>query len=180
MPVPFQASCCVATPQFHTYRQQPIHWPSFLAQGTAPSPFYERFVAQTRVEEGTKQIVSLRQQLQTLPVAERTEHLMQYLQRLTAKILGLAADQSINPAQGLVELGLDSLMSIELKNRITRDLGISIPMAELIDTSLQKLTNLLAAEWALRTMAPPPTTASLSPSADPAAEEAMIMEEMTI
>ena len=158
---------------------QPIHWPSFLAHITAPSPFYERFVAQTRVAEVTELTVNLRQQLQTLPVAERTAHLMQYLQKLTAKILGFTANERINPAQGLIELGLDSLMSIELKNRIMRDLGISIPMADLIDISIEKLTNLLAAEWTLRTLAHTPTTAPLATSAGPAAGEA-IMEEMTI
>jgi len=49
-----------------------------------------------------------------------------------AKIMGMSAE-SIDPAQALGSLGLDSLMAIELKNTIESKLNIELPISRFVD-----------------------------------------------
>jgi acyl carrier protein len=46
--------------------------------------------------------------------------LEQQLQRLAARILGLETGTRVDPGQALHELGLDSLMAVELRNAISQ------------------------------------------------------------
>jgi myxalamid-type polyketide synthase MxaB len=48
-----------------------------------------------------------------------------------ARVLGLAPSQ-LDIQQPLTNLGLDSLMAVELKNRISADLGINVPMVKFL------------------------------------------------
>ncbi|MDA0565644.1 amino acid adenylation domain-containing protein [Streptomonospora sp. S1-112] len=55
------------------------------------------------------------------PPRERRRLLADHLRRELSLVLGVAED--IDPAQGFVSLGLDSVASIELRNRVQRKLG---------------------------------------------------------
>jgi NADPH:quinone reductase-like Zn-dependent oxidoreductase/SAM-dependent methyltransferase/acyl carrier protein len=55
-----------------------------------------------------------------VPATRRGPMLEQQLQRLAARILGLEAGTRVDPAQALNELGLDSLMAVELRNAISQ------------------------------------------------------------
>lgn len=68
----------------------------------------------------------------TAPESERLPMLQSYLARQTAKILGYSAD-NLDREQSISTLGLDSLMAVELKNRIETDLGVVVPMVHLIE-----------------------------------------------
>ena len=59
--------------------------------------------------------------------AERRQLLQTHLAELVARVLGLATAQ-LDVRQPLSNLGLDSLMAVELKNRIAVDLGVNVPM----------------------------------------------------
>jgi acyl transferase domain-containing protein/acyl carrier protein len=59
--------------------------------------------------------------------AERRRLLQSYLTELVARVLGLSASK-LDVQQPLSNLGLDSLMAVELKNRIAVDLGVNVPM----------------------------------------------------
>jgi acyl carrier protein len=48
-----------------------------------------------------------------------------------ARVLGLAASK-LDPQQPLSNLGLDSLMAVELKNRIAVDLGVKVPVVKFL------------------------------------------------
>ncbi|MEM8604375.1 MAG: beta-ketoacyl synthase N-terminal-like domain-containing protein, partial [Cyanobacteria bacterium P01_H01_bin.121] len=67
------------------------------------------------------------QQFEALPVSERSPFLRQTLQQETAQILGLAAGQLPDPQVGFFELGMDSLMAVQLQSRLAKLLGFQLP-----------------------------------------------------
>ncbi len=72
--------------------------------------------------------------------SERKDILTNYLQHTVGKILGLS---SINPEVGFFDAGMDSLMAVELRNRLQTDIGSlgTIPSTLGFDyPSVQKLT----------------------------------------
>lgn len=64
--------------------------------------------------------------------AERHQLLQSYLSEQVARVLGLSASK-LDVQQPLSNLGLDSLMAVELKNRIAVDLGVNIPMVKFLE-----------------------------------------------
>jgi acyl carrier protein len=59
--------------------------------------------------------------------AQRLQLLQSYLGEQVARVLGLSVSK-VDVQQPLSNLGLDSLMAVELKNRIAVDLGVNVPM----------------------------------------------------
>ena len=63
--------------------------------------------------------------------AQRAQLLQSYVSEQVARVLGLSASQ-LDIQQPLTNLGLDSLMAVELKNRISADLGVNVPMVKFL------------------------------------------------
>jgi NAD(P)-dependent dehydrogenase (short-subunit alcohol dehydrogenase family) len=63
--------------------------------------------------------------------AERAQLLQSYVNEQVARVLGLSPSQ-LDIQQPLTNLGLDSLMAVELKNRIAADLGVNVPMVKFL------------------------------------------------
>ena len=63
--------------------------------------------------------------------AARHQILRSYLSEQVARVLGLSASR-LDVEQPLSNLGLDSLMAVELKNRIAVDLGVNVPMVKFL------------------------------------------------
>nr|WP_264319184.1 SDR family NAD(P)-dependent oxidoreductase [Acidithiobacillus montserratensis] len=68
----------------------------------------------------------LRQQLQSLPPAEAEQLLVESVRREVAQILRLPLDKVL-PDQSLSQLGLDSLMGVELALALEERIGIKLP-----------------------------------------------------
>jgi acyl carrier protein len=64
--------------------------------------------------------------LRALPPLERRERLERHLREQVGLVLRLAADR-IDAAAPLKELGVNSLMSLELRNRLEATLGVTLP-----------------------------------------------------
>jgi NAD(P)-dependent dehydrogenase (short-subunit alcohol dehydrogenase family)/acyl carrier protein len=82
--------------------------------------------------------------------AERRQLLQSYLTELVARVLGLSASK-LDIQQPLSNLGLDSLMAVELKNRIAVDLGVNVPMVTFllgpsVEQAMPQLLHLLTSE----------------------------------
>ncbi|UUU45067.1 acyltransferase domain-containing protein (plasmid) [Streptomyces sp. NBC_00162] len=69
----------------------------------------------------------LREQLTALPEGERLPRLAQLVQREAAVVLGASGTAGVGAQQVLKELGMDSLMAVELRRRLSAETGISLP-----------------------------------------------------
>ncbi|MFB7958363.1 type I polyketide synthase, partial [Streptomyces sp. NPDC056045] len=69
----------------------------------------------------------LREQLAALPEAERSAWLIRLVQREAAVVLGVSDADGIGAQQVLKELGIDSLMAVELRRRLSAETGLTLP-----------------------------------------------------
>ncbi|MFE6849068.1 SDR family NAD(P)-dependent oxidoreductase, partial [Streptomyces sp. NPDC057686] len=69
----------------------------------------------------------LREQLAAQPEAERLPSVIRLVQREAAVVLGVASAEGIGAQQVLKELGIDSLMAVELRRRLSSETGVTLP-----------------------------------------------------
>lgn len=82
--------------------------------------------------------------LRALSDVEQLSVLSDFLTESLSQLLGIAA-RDIDPDKPIVQLGFDSLMAVELRNRLESELGISVPFADILEgPSLGELTTQLA------------------------------------
>ncbi|NEP51000.1 MAG: SDR family NAD(P)-dependent oxidoreductase, partial [Moorea sp. SIO3C2] len=90
---------------------------------------------------------SLELQLERIPESARRDALTCHVRELVAKTLGLKEPKTIELAQRLFDLGLDSLMAIELRSYLQRSLGCNLRSTLLFDyPTLEALVDYLAVE----------------------------------
>jgi acyl carrier protein len=112
----------------------PLDWESWQKQYPAftRSPFLSK-ILQPAVESAAATRPRIeRSALLAAPEADRLPMLQSYLTKQTSAILGFTGE-NLDPTQSTSSLGLDSLMAVELKNRIEADLGVVIPMVQLLE-----------------------------------------------
>ena len=151
----------------------PINWPRFLRSFPVDSspPLFSDIARRMKDEQPTAKRLELLHQLQEASIEERHSLIMAYIQAGVAKALGFSISE-LDVHQPLNNMGLDSLMAIELRNRMMAELGVDIPMEKFIEgPSIAQMTDLLIEQLALANiiLAEP---ASAEPSED--------MEEITI
>ncbi|MFE2765947.1 type I polyketide synthase [Streptomyces albidoflavus] len=69
----------------------------------------------------------LREQLLALPEDQRLPHLSQLVRREAATVLGLPPADGVGADQVLKDLGMDSLMAVELRRRLSAETGLTLP-----------------------------------------------------
>jgi acyl carrier protein len=98
----------------------------------------------------------------TLLAAEPAERSRLLQTELVARVLGLPVS-GLDVRQPLSNLGLDSLMAVELKNRIAVDLGVNVPMVTFlsgpsVEQAAAQLLHLLTSEASTFSVTPSATT----------------------
>ncbi|GAA4432145.1 aminotransferase class I/II-fold pyridoxal phosphate-dependent enzyme [Bremerella cremea] len=126
----------------------PVEWNKFLKQfGRNKHPRLLDELAKIHRQERTAATAvggSLRDRLQSADEEKRASMISDYVADQAAKTLGIAASQ-IDRAKPLAEMGLDSLMGIELKNAIEAELDVDIPVEEFSqDTTVTSLATAVA------------------------------------
>jgi myxalamid-type polyketide synthase MxaB len=105
--------------------------------GAASSPFFAEMArslgTMKPAAEGKEGGVT-REALLNAQRSERTDLLQRYLNNLLARVLGFdkTALSRLDPNQPIYRFGIDSLMALEVKSRIEADLGIVIPIVNLL------------------------------------------------
>ncbi|HLU25285.1 MAG TPA: SDR family NAD(P)-dependent oxidoreductase, partial [Longimicrobiales bacterium] len=113
----------------------PIDWGRRLERGDAPR-FFSLVATESQRADGGRigpsdegaGRVGLKERLRDMPPARRAGELREFVRRQAAKVLGLASADRIDPRQPLQELGLDSLMVVELRNLLGSGLEVSRPL----------------------------------------------------
>lgn len=94
----------------------------------------------------------MREKLLAAPPEERSEMLESYIQEQVAKVLRIPPSR-LDREKSLMNTGLDSLMALELKNRIESNLAIDLPVTNLIkgpsikELAAQLLDQLTVSSW---------------------------------
>jgi acyl transferase domain-containing protein/NADPH:quinone reductase-like Zn-dependent oxidoreductase/acyl carrier protein len=112
----------------------PIDWAKFPS-ARLQHPFFTAFQHQANRPDPTRDRPgpNVWSQLSQVPGRNRTAQLITYLQTEVGKVLGLSAAQLPRPRDGFFDMGMDSLMMIELRNRLETALGQSIPNTVLFE-----------------------------------------------
>ncbi len=143
-----------------------VDWRRFLPAFTAarPAPLFEALVPATpRATEPAAPTGTLGQRLAGLDAAARTAELLRTVREHISAVAGHADAAGIDPERPLQELGFDSLMSVELRNRLATAAGTRLPATLVFDhPTAASLAARLERECAAPTE---PVTATHTPTA---------------
>jgi hypothetical protein len=93
---------------------------------------------------------SLFEQLSAAPEKATYERLLAYLRECVSAALRMGSEE-VALDVSLVQLGLDSLMAVEVRNRVERALGPLLPLARYLDGSnVETLTRAMLGELQVR------------------------------
>ena len=131
----------------------PVRWDVFLKGAVTPSPFLSELgallaSAPSRPAAGTHPAPNVIQaELVAAAPAGRHELLLTFVAEHVARVTGAPDWREIDPRQPLNELGLDSLMAVDLRNRLGAGLGVgrTLPATLVFDhPTVEALVNYLA------------------------------------
>ncbi len=96
------------------------------------SPFHERvFATAVEAEEGGSRTGDWRARIDAVAPEEREAVIVQALQDVVGSVLRVKPE-SLRPDQPLTDLGLDSLMGVEIENLIEGSIGVTLPPTSLM------------------------------------------------
>ncbi len=112
----------------------PVDWSKFFAHFSAEaSPTLLSQIAHETCSQVETELLSasqqseLLEQLKTAPAKQRQAILIAHIQKDVATVLGRDLSQILDPQLGFFEMGMDSLMTLDLKNRLQSSLGHPLP-----------------------------------------------------
>ncbi len=126
-----------------------VDWNTFkpVLEVRAQRPLLEHLGAQTEAQEQSASKSELLQRLEEAVPSEREEILSSFVAEQAAKVLGLDLSQGLDPQKPLAEMGLDSLMAVELRNALGLAMGKTLPPTLLFDhPTLEALVKYLREE----------------------------------
>ena len=130
-----------------------IDWPVYLGACSifGVPPFLREFVSAglsraARVQAAAPS-ANGRAEIEAAPVARRSALISALVTRIAAGVIGFAADRQIDARTPLRDLGLDSLMAVDLRNQLGRVLGHRFPATLLFDyPAIGVLAEMIGAE----------------------------------
>lgn len=138
-----------------------IDWATFFRQGAFRNDW--RFLAelavaqQTGAGEAPARLHQFLEELRQSPAARQKEMLLQHVQQQAVQVLGFGPSRRLEPHKRLFEVGMDSLMAVELQNRLQESLDMRLSKTLVFDyPTVQFLADFLATQLLETEEAPPP------------------------
>jgi myxalamid-type polyketide synthase MxaB len=130
-----------------------VRWDVFTNRWPSPDSlnYYSALVGQSR-GAALAPTDNFSETLRSAPQPVRRQLLEQHIHEAVRQVLGLSASYEIKNNEAWTTLGVDSLMMVEIKNRLERSLRLTLPVELLLrDVSIRSV-----AEFALGKLAAPP------------------------
>jgi acyl transferase domain-containing protein len=128
----------------------PIDWQRYLArvERGAPPAFFTAVAgleqAAPKVAAGIQLASDLRSRIKSAPGARRRQMLAAFVRERALRALGVDPGRAVDPRTPLGELGLDSLLAVELRNTLGTAVGSTLPATLLFDyPTIDTLTDYL-------------------------------------
>ncbi|MBW4721551.1 acyltransferase domain-containing protein [Saccharothrix sp. SC076] len=140
-----------------------VDWPAYT-RAFGARPLVRDLVAPHREAEEADPFAGLAD----LPEAERGRRVLDVVRRRVAAVLGHSGIDAVPPGSGFLELGMDSLTVVELRNQLAATTGIRLPARIVLDTRTPEGL----ADWLLAVAlgsTPPPPERSDAPRLVPLA-----------
>jgi NAD(P)-dependent dehydrogenase (short-subunit alcohol dehydrogenase family) len=147
----------------------PIDWAQFLSHlpDGADRGYFSLLASASKPRVAVAARTSSLERLKAAPAGQRRDALAEELAARARHVIGLGDETTIAPSAPLRELGLDSLMAVELRNVLVRLGGQSLPATLLFDyPHLEVLTSHLYRAWGLDFDAISDQSAAISAPAD--------------
>src|SRR5262249_6364840 len=140
----------------------PVRWNQFARQRGGAVPSLLRGLVAAPVAAAPVTVAGeLGRALAALAADERSNRMRAHLRGLLAQVLGFAAPEQIDDGRTFGELGIDSLLAVEVRTRLATALGLSLPATLLFDQpDLDRLSRHLTAALGA------PATAAQAPDGD--------------
>ncbi|WP_234433509.1 acyl carrier protein, partial [Streptomyces sp. NRRL WC-3549] len=151
-----------------------VDWERFAPAFTArrPSPLLGELIdaheALTQSDAATDTgpgdaAMQLRERLSAATAPEQNRILLELVRGEAARVLGHESSDAVKPRRGFVELGFDSLMAVEVRNRLASLTGLRLPTTLLFDfTSSAALAEHLCSELAQDMSAAAPVVSAIT------------------
>nr|VFJ42993.1 MAG: myxalamid-type polyketide synthase MxaB [Candidatus Kentron sp. DK] len=123
----------------------PTDWPKFLGMFPATPPFFSELAR--AVDRESAPAVDVMGEIKKIPPKKRRGYLTRHVRKEINRVLGFEPDLSMDPETGFTDMGMDSLMIVEARNRLQASLSHQLPSTLLFKYStLERLMDYLASE----------------------------------
>jgi acyl transferase domain-containing protein/acyl carrier protein len=158
-------------------------WDRFLAiRGEADDPFYGALVVRRDRQPSTAvPALGLTEALVAQGAAGRRRLMLEHVHRVAASVLGLTDGERINEIVPLQERGLDSLMSVELRNALAKTLQVKLSPTLAFDyPSIGQLSDHVLAQMFPSAAPAAPSHAATIAALSDAQAEALLIQELQV
>ena len=132
----------------------PLDWSRLIGRCGRPGGRFALFLEVARpdqagpaVRAAAASIPELPRRLKQAPPSDRKKLLQEHVHEQVLRVLGFGDSFRLDPRRGLSDLGVDSLMSIELRNRLQTSMGVALPSTLIYDfPTVATLVDFLASD----------------------------------
>jgi acyl transferase domain-containing protein/NADPH:quinone reductase-like Zn-dependent oxidoreductase/acyl carrier protein len=145
--------------------------------GPRQSPRFSKLIGDLGDDSGPLEDTSVHTILNADP-AERAALLVQHIRTQLATVLGISPAK-LDPDQSMLTLGLDSLMAVEMRNRVQMEMGVDIPPVKFMEgVSITDLAAFVAERLAVQHPSATRPTGQAAPASDGRADAEAAAEDV--